>query len=504
MSRGEGEDKSANAVLAGFALREASIALMIATAMQAFDATMVNVALPRLEATFGQSIALGSWVMTSYLCAAAVTAPLTGWLRRRYGARQILAGAIFLFVSASLFCAVAPSAQILILGRFFQGGAAGLIQPLAQATLLDIHPKREHGRVLAFWGATIMTGPVLGPALGGVLTDLASWRWIFAINLPLGLLAAAGLRPLPKAIEGPREAGVDLRAIIFLALGVGALQLALERSIGNNPLKSIEIIGEGSIAAFALSAVGLRSLRTQLGIFKFDVFKDVNFCISSFYTFMIGALLFSTIVLLPALVQGPFGRDATTAGLLLAPRGLMTLLTMLFLARVIGRVDHRIFLLIGFVMTAAALELVAGAPQSGAEGWLALSSALLGAGVGLLFTPLSTLAFSTLPEAVRADGAGVYSLLRQLGSATGVAVLAALLQSRIGAHLGSLAPRGAPRFGSSFAPPIAAGTFAAYADCFRWMALATLAIIPGIFIFRVLKGGSEKSGRPQSASSPPP
>src|SRR5271166_1288067 len=164
-------------ILSSSGRRQATIALMIATAMQAFDSTVANVALPQLDRSLGGGLDLGSWVMTSYLCASAVMATLTGWFRRRYGARQLFSGAIGLFVVASVLCAIAPSSTALIQFRVVQGAAAGIIQPLAQSLLLDLYPKQAHGRMLSIWGATIMAGPILGPVLGGIITDLASWRW---------------------------------------------------------------------------------------------------------------------------------------------------------------------------------------------------------------------------------------------------------------------------------------------------------------------------------------
>ena len=170
------------------ARRFATIAVMVATAMQAADTTIVNVGLPQLQRDLGGGFTLGAWVMTSYLCATAVVAPLTGWLRRRFGTQRLFGVSIAVFVAASLLCSVAPSAGAMILFRILQGIGGGVIHPLGQAILLDVYPKERHGRMLAILGATVMLGPVSGPALGGIITDLASWRWVFAINLPLGLI----------------------------------------------------------------------------------------------------------------------------------------------------------------------------------------------------------------------------------------------------------------------------------------------------------------------------
>ena len=473
-------------VLSGSGRRQAAVALMIATAMQAFDSTIANVALPQLERSLGGGIDLGSWVMTSYLCASAVTATLTGWVRRRYGARQSFAGAITLFVLASLLCSMAPSPAALIQFRLVQGAAAGIIQPLAQAILLDIYPKRQHGRMLAIWGATIMAGPIMGPVLGGVITDLISWRWIFVLNVPLGMIAISGLGQVPVNIELSRKAYVDSTGILFLVIGVGSLQLALERSIGQAWPPSVEVIVEAVIAAFALLIIAIRSIRSQFSLLRFEVFKNVNFTTSVFYNFIVGALVFTTIVFLPALSEGPLGYGATRAGLTISPRGIGTMATMLAVGYLIDKIDHRALLVVGMLITAGAFELISQMPLDRSGTWLAGASAIQGIGVGLLFTPLSTLAFSSLAAELRTDAAGVYSLLRQLGCATGVAAMTALLQARIQTNYMAIAGQPMPGVGSP-SRLLDVATFGAYTGCFRIMAVITLVIIPGVCLFHVLR-----------------
>ena len=459
---------------------------MIATALQAFDATIANVALPQLEQSFGGGIGLGAWVMTSYLCASAITATLAGWLRRRYGPRHAIAGAIALFIAGSMLCALAPSAAALLLFRLIQGAAAGVIQPLSQAILLDIHRKEDHGRMLAIWGATIMTGPIMGPLLGGLITDFASWRWIFALNAPLGAVALAGLWQMPDSFEAPSKTPIDCVGIAFLSLGVGALQLCLERSAANPWPPSLEALAEAALAIFAFAAIAIRRRRLPFTHLRLDVFSNLNFTLSALYNFMIGALLFTTIVFLPGLIEGPLGGDAISAGLTISPRGIGTMAMMLAVRFLIDRVDLRLLLAAGLAISAGGLELMSHIPASGDGLWLALASAIQGIGIGLLFTPLSTLAFSTLASDLRTDAAGVYSLLRQLGCAAGVATMTAVLQTRVHANLARFPTTDAPATTAPFLTAHDAAAFAAYASSFRTMAIISLVLLPGVLLFRLL------------------
>ena len=477
-------------ILTGSGRRQATLALMIATAMQAFDTTIANVALPQLEQSLGGGLELGSWVITSYLCASAIMATLTGWLRRRYGARPLFISSIGLFVIASGLCATAPSAIALIQFRLIQGGAAGIIQPLAQAMLLDLYPQRDHGRILAIWGATIMAGPILGPVLGGVIADLTSWRWIFALNFPLGLIAILGVGQVPRTIESTAKAQIDAVGLALLVIGVGSVQLALERRMGQQWPFSAETAIEAGLAIAALVGIAFRSSRSQFTLFRFQVFLNLNFSAAVFYNFLIGALLFTTIVFLPALSEGPLGYDATQASLALSPRGIGTMVTMLAVHYLIDRIDNRVLLGTGLVVTAVALVLMSQVPPERGEICLATASAIQGVGVGLLFTPLSTLAFSTLDAELRTDAAGVYSLLRQLGCATGVAVMTTLLQARIRGNSLLMFDQAAPG-GSSPTDAWNYGVLAAYTGCFQIMAVVTAITLPGILLFRVLRTDPE-------------
>jgi len=243
---------------------------------------------------------------------------------------------------------------------------------------------------------------------------------------------------------------------------------------------------EATIAVLALSAIAVRSIRTQFSLFRFEVFRNINFATSVFYNFMVGALIFTTIVFLPSLSEGPLGYDATRAGLVISPRGIGTMATMLAVGYLIDKIDHRALLVAGMVITAGAFELMSQMPHDGSAIWLAGASAVQGVGVGLLFTPLSTLAFSTLAAELRTDAAGVYSLLRQLGCATGVAAMTALLQAKIQHGFTALADHAPTGVGpSSHLQDIM--IFGAYTGCFRTMAVVTAVIIPGIFLFRVLR-----------------
>jgi DHA2 family multidrug resistance protein len=459
--------------------------LMIATAMQAADALIVNVALPKLEVDLGGGPELGAWIITAYLCATAVVAPLTGWLRRRYGAAHLFPFAIGGFVVASLLCALSPSAGALIAARALQGACGGVVHPLSQAILLDIHPKERHGRMLALWGAALMTGPIFGPVIGGIITDFASWRWVFAINLPLGLLAVWCLRRVRGGLNKTQDAVIDVFGIFLLMLGVGAMQLCLGRGIGRPWLQSPEILAEAAIAILAFSLLAVRARYTSFAVVQTAVFRDINFATATFFNFMLSALLFVAVLFVPLFGQGPLGFSAAAAGALIMPRAILMMVMMLLISSLISSIDLRILLATGWVLMALGLGILSWLRPEQGIFWIIIGSSVQAIGAGMLYAPLSTLAFCTLSPELRTDATGVFSLLRQVGYASGVALMTALLEIRIASGLTVVASHGTPVPKLLPATLVNLATVRAYDDCFRMMAIAALVIIPGIFLFRV-------------------
>lgn len=463
----------------------ATVALMTASAMQAADATIANVALPRLEHDLGGGVVLGAWVVTSYLCATAVVAPLTGWLRRRFGVRDLFAAAVGVFVIASLACSLSPSPATIIAARILQGAGGGVIHPLAQAILLDIYPRERYGRMLAIWGATVMVGPIVGPALGGAITDLVSWRWVFVVNLPLGALAIWGMRRVLPQTATETAHTIDFLGIALLATAVGSLQLCLERGVGRSWLDSPELLIEAAVMAASVVAMTTRARRSGFTVFRLEVFKDVNFAAAAFYNFVTSGLLFVVIVFIPAVGQGPLGYTATLAGLTIVPRGIATMFVMLLVGQLVGKVDLRILLAGGILLMSAGLAFLSTVPPRDAVPIIVIGSTLQAVGGGMLFTCLSTIGFSTLPEQLRTDAAGVYSLLRQLGCASGVALMTAVLRARVEGYLPGLDGGSGASGGNISTELLDAAKLQAYTACFREMAVATLFLVLGLKLFRV-------------------
>ena len=415
-----------------------TLSIMTATVMIALDTTIANVALPHMQGSVSASADQITWVLTSYIVAAAIFTPLTGWLTGRYGVKTVFMTAIGGFTLASALCGLANSLPELVLARLVQGVFGAAMLPLSQAVLLDINPREKHGQAMAVWGMGAMLGPIMGPALGGWLTENLSWRWCFYINLPFGLLALAGAFLF---IHGEREAKpqkLDFFGFGTLSLGIGALQMMLDRGQIQDWFSSTEIWIEAIVATISFLVCIIHTATAERPFLPRALFADRNFLSSLLFGFLLGVLIYATMALLPQMAQVLLGYPVLTTGLVMAPRGIGTLLSMFVVGRLIGRMDIRLILLAGLALSAGSVWGMSHFALNMDSSALVATGFVQGVGTGLLFVPLTTVAFSTLDARWRTDGAGLYTLIRNIGASVGIAAMQALQLNKTAAVHASL------------------------------------------------------------------
>ena len=407
-----------------------TVSIMLATIMQALDTTIAIVALPHMQGSLQSSQDQISWVLTSYIVATAIATPLTGWLCGRWGRRRIFLLAVVGFTLASAMCGVAGSLSQMVGARLLQGLFGAALVPLSQAVMLDINPKEKLGQAMALWGAGIMIGPILGPMIGGWLTEHAHWRWVFFINLPIGVVAFLGIaRYLPES----RPAGqrLDVFGFATLSLAVGLLQLFLDRGQHLDWFNSVEIRLEaaGCVAALAFF-VAHTWTTTGTSFLNRELLRDRNFVTGILFSFIIGMILFATMALQPALLQELLGYPVVDTGLLMVPRGLGTMLSMMLVGRLMTWFDARTLMAFGFAITAVALYQMTGMTLEMDHDLIVISGFLQGIGIGFTFIPLTAAAFGTLAPQLRNDGTPIFALLRNIGSSVGISMVVSLLTER--------------------------------------------------------------------------
>ena len=475
-------------------------AVTLATVLQAADTTIANVALPHIGGNLSASLEQMDWVLTSYIVAAAIMTPLSGWLAGRFGRKRVLVTSVIGFTVSSALCGMAQSIDQIVLFRVLQGlSGAGLV-PLSQAVLLDINPPERHGRAMALWGQGVVLGPMLAPVLAGWLTDNYSWRWVFYINVPFGVLSAIGL--IAYVRETPsRPARFDFLGFGALSLAVGALQILLDRGELKDWFGSPEIWIETGIAIAAMYVFLVHTLTAREPFIKLSLFKDANFSMGNLLVFIVGVVLFATMALLPPLLQDLLGYPVLTSGIAMAPRGFGSFVSMYLAGRVIGRVDPRLLIGIGIAVTAASLEMMCGYSTLMPQTLVWSTTFLQGLGTGLTYVTLTTVAFGTLGVQYRSEGTSMFNLLRNVGSSIGIAATGALLTSntqvmheRLAAHI--LAWGGQIRLPAPFSFTAPAGLAAlnaavtrqaqmiAYNDDFKLMFWLTLALLPLVLLLR--------------------
>lgn len=400
---------------------------MLATIMQALDMTIANVALPYMQGSLSATLDQINWVLTSYIVAAAIMTPATGFMSARFGRKRFLLFSVAGFTVASLLCGIAASLEQMVVFRLLQGIFGAPLVPLSQAVLLDHYPRSEHGRAMAIWGVGVMVGPILGPTLGAYLTDLYNWRYVFYINLPVGVLTFLGLSAFLGEQRADKAPSFDWFGFAALSLAIGALQLMLDRGQQLDWFSSTEIVAEAVVAGLAFYLFLVHTFTTRNPFIAPEMFRDRNLCVGLVMMFFMGIILLATLALLTPFLQGLMDYPVTTAGLLLAPRGVGTMAAMMLVGRIIHRVDPRVLILFGLMLVAIALWEMTLFSLDVSEAALFRTGLVQGLGLGFVFVPLSTITFSTLAPQYRNQGTALFSLIRNIGSSIGISVVIFLL-----------------------------------------------------------------------------
>jgi len=418
-----------------------AMTVMIGTLMEVIDTSVANVSLPHMQGTFSAGVDEITWVITSYLVANAIILPLSGWLGNYFGRKRTYLTCLVSFTIASIGCGASLSLPMLILMRVVQGFAGGAMVPMSQAILLESFPREEHGKAMALFGVGVIFGPIVGPTLGGWITDTIGWRWVFYVNAPLGVIGTV-LALLfvvdPGYLKRP-EGRIDLASFLFVAVGLGGLEITMNRGQRYDWFSSTLIQATALLSALGLALFIWRSLTAERPLVDLRVFRNREFALGSLLMFCLGFGLFGSFTLLPLFLQQLMGYDATWAGLVLSPGGVMSLVAMAFVGPLVGRVDTRLLIAFGAIMNIFAL-IVLQHVYLGVDFWyVAMGRVLQGFGLGFLFVPLATMAFSRLPPQKIGQATGLYNLLRNEGGSIGIALSATILSSRIQFHHARLA-----------------------------------------------------------------
>ncbi|HWB87375.1 MAG TPA: DHA2 family efflux MFS transporter permease subunit [Bryobacteraceae bacterium] len=427
-----------------------AIAVMFATFMEVLDTTVVNVSLPHIAGSLSASVDEAAWALTSYLVANAIVLPMTGWIARYFGRKRTLIAAVFGFTGASFLCGLAPNLTALIFFRIVQGATGGALQPLSQAVMLEAFPPKDRGKAMAFWGLGIVVAPMLGPVLGGWLTDNYSWRWVFYINLPVGLASIIMTRLFifdPPYIK--RESSrIDYWGIGMLAVGVGALQVVLDKGQEADWFSSHWIVILTVASIIGIIAFLIHELRTPHPVVNLRVFKDMTYSTGVFLMTVLGFVLYGSMLLLPIFLQTLLGYPALNAGIAMAPRGLGSFLMMPVVGTVLGRFDPRKVLGVGLVAAAWSLYDLAGLNLNAGYWDIFWAQFIQGAALALLFVPLTTATMDPIPKEEMGNATSMFNLMRNVGGSVGIASCTTFLFRReqlhthlLGQHVNAYSPQ---------------------------------------------------------------
>jgi MFS transporter, DHA2 family, multidrug resistance protein len=490
-----------------------AVAVMFATFMEVLDTTVVNVSLPHIAGSLSVSVDEAAWALTSYLVANAIVLPMTGWLANYFGRKRTLIAAVFGFTTASFLCGLAPSLSALIFFRVIQGATGGCLQPLSQAVMLEAFPPQDRGKAMAFWGLGIVVAPMLGPVIGGWLTDNYSWRWVFYINLPVGLASVIMTRLFifdpPYIRRG--SGGIDYWGIGMLALGVGSLQVVLDKGQEDDWFASHLMTALAIVAAIAITIFIVHEIRARDPVVHLRVFKDRTYSAGVFLMTVLGFVLYGSMLLVPIFLQTLLGYPAVQAGIAMAPRGLGSFLMMPVVGTVLGKFDPRKVLAVGLVGASWTLYALSRLSLQAGYWDIFWPQFIQGASLALLFVPLTTATMDPIPKEEMGNATSMFNLMRNLGGSIGIAsattflfrrqqfhtlllganvnpyqpqvqVLSRQLQSSMVAH--GADPAGAMRmsYGAIWGIVQRQASMLAFVDTFLALAVVFLLVLPFLFI----------------------
>ena len=497
-----------------------TVCVMMATVMQALDTTIANVALPYMQGSLSTTQDQVNWVLTSYIVAAAIMTSPLGWMAQRFGRKKLFIVCAAGFTLASMLCGAAQSIEQMVAFRLLQGVFGAALVPISQAVMLDIYPPAQRGSAMAIWGMGVMLGPIMGPTLGGWLTDAYSWRWVFFVNLPFGILTVLGLSTFMRESVIKREIPFAWFGFLTLSLGIGALQMMLDRGQDQGWFGSNEIIIEGALSIIGFYFFFADSMTTDRPFVPLKMFRDWNFSVAVLFMFIIGVMLLATMALVTPYLQNLMGYPVLASGYLLGTRGIGTFFAMMVVGRMLAKIDARLLIFAGLVMATGSLwAMVYWSPESSATA-IAIDSVVQGLGLGFVFVPLNTVAFATLPGELRTDGAALWTLIRNLGSSIGISLIISELTNMIGTFHSQLAEKLTP-FNDALRMPDVANMLSlstqggrealdgiitqqaaimAYSNDFLIMTFVSLSAFPLLFLIRGAKPAPAAAGHDEHAA----
>lgn len=486
-----------------------SLAVMSATIMQVLDTTIVNVALPHMQGQLGATPDQVSWVLTSYLVMSAIFMPLTGYFSDTLGQKNYLLISIFGFVVTSALCGIATNLAEMVVFRLLQGMFGAALVPLSQSIMVQTFPPGERGKAMSIWSIGVMVAPILGPTLGGYLTEALNWRWTFYINLPVGAFSLLlTWRLMPDTAKKVRD--MDWTGLLLMTLAIGGLQFVLDRGNRDDWFGSHVIQIAAMLSAAAWIGFIYHALTTKNhALFNLRIFQDRNFATSSFLLAVFGLGLFGAIVLQPIMLENLFGYPASSAGWMMAPRGIASMVSMILIGRIINRAEPRVLITAGILLCGVGSYAMTRYSLYIDQWWLIWPIVLHGCGLGMIFVPLSTIAFATLPREASAEAAGIYSLTRTIGSAIGISIVTTVMirhtqiaWNEIGGHINLFNPALQSYFGGlnlNMSDPAAAGILGqelarqaqmvGLVDAFMFITWSFIFMLPLVLL---LRGGAKK------------